>query len=105
MVRHSARKFKMSTVALKTVLHQNTALREQVQRGIDRSSRDTIAPSIHVQIQLVRIEMTVEFADSVEHIVALLGVSVLLSLEIFSELKLELFDIEFSRHLHKYICA
>lgn len=95
----------MRTIALKLVLHQYPALRQKIQRGINRGSRDAVAPSIHVQIQLVGVEMTVELADSVEHIVALLGVSVLLSLEIFSELKLKLFDIEFSRHLHKYICA
>lgn len=95
----------MRTVALKLVLHQNPALSQKIQCRINRGARDSVAPSIHVQIQLVGIEMTVELADSVEHIIALLGVSVLLPLEIFSELKLELFDIEFSRHLHKYICA
>ena len=95
----------MCTVALKPVLHENSALCQKVERGIDRGARDPVAPSIHVQIQLVSIKMTIQFTDSIQNVIAFLGVTVLLALQVFCELKLELFDIEFGRHLHKYICA
>lgn len=93
VIGHSACQLKMGTISLKTVFHENSALREQVQRGIDRCPGDPVTPSVHVQIELVSTEMPVELSDPVDHIIPFLGVPVLLAFEEFGELILESFDV------------
>jgi hypothetical protein len=105
MIRHSGGQLEMRTVALKPVFHQNTARREQVERRIDRSARNAIAPSIHIQIELVCVEMTVQFSDPIDHVKALLCAAVLLSFEEVRKLALERFIVWWQGHGHKYTCA
>ena len=82
---HSACQFKMGTIALKSVFHQNTTLGEQIQSGINCGSRDPVAPSVHVQIELVSTEVAVKFPDSVKNVGPLLSGTILLAPEEFGE--------------------
>ena len=93
VIGHSASKFKMGTIPLKTMFHENSALGEQVQRGVDRCPGDPVTPTVHVQIELVSTEMPVELTDPVDHIIPFLRVPVLLAFEEFGELILESFDV------------
>lgn len=93
VIGHPTGQFKMGTIPLKTVFHEDPTLGEQVQSRIDRSPGDPVTTSVHVQIELVSTEMPVELADPVDHIIPFLGVPVLLAFEEFGELILESFDV------------
>lgn len=88
VVGHPRSELKMRTIALKPMLHQNTALRKQVQSTVYRGPGNVISLGIHIHIELVRTEVSVEFCYTIQHLVPLLSVAVFLPFQEFGELLL-----------------
>jgi hypothetical protein len=105
MIWHPAAELECGTLTVKTVFHQNVALGQQIQCGVNRCSGDPITPAVHVDIELVGTEMSVEFRNAIECQEAFLGAPVLLSLEEIRKRGLECVDVLRWSHGHKYICA
>ena len=102
---HSAAELKCGTFAVKAVFHQNATLGQEIQRRINRGSGNPVAAAVHMDIELVSAEMTVEFGDSIEDQEAFLGASVLLPFEEIRKRGLQRIDVLRWSHGHKYICA
>lgn len=105
MIWHPAAELKCGTFAVKAVFHQNATLGQKIQCGIDRGPGNPVTSTIHMDIELVSAEMTVEFGDSIEHQEAFLRAAVLLPFEEIRKRGLQRIDVLRWGHGHKYICA
>jgi len=93
VIRHTRTELKVCTIALKPVLHEDTALCQKVQRRINGRTRDTVSLRIHIHIELVSAKVSVQFCNPVQDLVPFLGVTVLFAFEKVGKLLFKRFDV------------
>ncbi len=94
MVRHPACKFVRGAATRETMLHHESATRQQIERRINRRPGDPIAQVVHVNIQFIRTEVPVHDGDTLQNTIAFLRIPVHFLLQKVGEPLLQFFEVD-----------